>query len=419
MAAEWEAKGRLALVGRGMDPGLSQVFAAHAAKHQFDEIDEINVRDGGDLRIEGHGVRHGLLHLDHDRGVPQPADRLGAGPRLSSRWSRSRSPSASSSPRASARWSASRWSTRRSRCCRVASSAPGHLQVRPGRGVHQRAPGAPRHRPGPQRPDPRQGRRGPPRDVVAALVPDPATLGDHMVGRAVVGTHVTGIKDGRPRELFHYQMCDAQETMARLRAPAGRLADRVQPHRVHGAARRGRLAGCRGPVRGVVRPRSLPRDPGPGRHPPRDVEIEPGHASPAGARAVPAASRPDVRRPIRTAAPVPARTDTGSPGPVGRRSCRPTCPPTPRDPRPGTALRCGPSGSSHVDHPGAPRLTRPPPPCRTRPPGSPQLAVGSREAGRDSTWTMRHRLRPSRSRLVDRRHRAWSSLPAVATLPPG
>jgi saccharopine dehydrogenase-like NADP-dependent oxidoreductase len=55
-----------------------------------------------------------------------------------------------------------------------------------------------------------------PRDVVAALVPDPATLGDHMRGRAVVGTHVTGLRDGKPREVYLYQMCDAQETMARF-----------------------------------------------------------------------------------------------------------------------------------------------------------------------------------------------------------
>ncbi len=38
-----------------MDPGLSEVFAAHAQKHLFDEVHEINVRDGGDLRIEDYG----------------------------------------------------------------------------------------------------------------------------------------------------------------------------------------------------------------------------------------------------------------------------------------------------------------------------------------------------------------------------
>ena len=50
--AAWRSGGRLALLGMGMDPGLTDVFAAHAAKHLFDQIDEVHVRDGGDLRIE-------------------------------------------------------------------------------------------------------------------------------------------------------------------------------------------------------------------------------------------------------------------------------------------------------------------------------------------------------------------------------
>ncbi len=49
-ADRWRDAGRLALLGMGMDPGLSEVFAAYARKHLFDEIDAINVRDGGDLR---------------------------------------------------------------------------------------------------------------------------------------------------------------------------------------------------------------------------------------------------------------------------------------------------------------------------------------------------------------------------------
>ena len=52
-----------------------------------------------------------------------------------------------------------------------------------------------------------------PRDVVAAVVPDPISLGDKMVGRAVVGTWVIGRKDGKPREVFLYQMADAAETL--------------------------------------------------------------------------------------------------------------------------------------------------------------------------------------------------------------
>ena len=52
-----------------------------------------------------------------------------------------------------------------------------------------------------------------PRDVVAALTPDPATVGEAMVGKAIVGTWVTGWKDGARREVYLYQLADAQETV--------------------------------------------------------------------------------------------------------------------------------------------------------------------------------------------------------------
>ncbi len=54
-----------------------------------------------------------------------------------------------------------------------------------------------------------------PRDVLAAITPDPISLGDKFRGRAVVGTWVLGIKDGKPRETFAYQMADAEETWRR------------------------------------------------------------------------------------------------------------------------------------------------------------------------------------------------------------
>src|SRR3954471_15121780 len=40
VAQEWESTGRLALVGMGVEPGLSDVFARYAADHDFSEIDE-------------------------------------------------------------------------------------------------------------------------------------------------------------------------------------------------------------------------------------------------------------------------------------------------------------------------------------------------------------------------------------------
>ncbi|MFM7490479.1 MAG: saccharopine dehydrogenase family protein [Actinomycetota bacterium] len=50
----WREKGLLALVGMGVEPGLSDIFARYAADNLFDTIDEIGVRDGSNLSIDGY-----------------------------------------------------------------------------------------------------------------------------------------------------------------------------------------------------------------------------------------------------------------------------------------------------------------------------------------------------------------------------
>jgi saccharopine dehydrogenase-like NADP-dependent oxidoreductase len=53
-----------------------------------------------------------------------------------------------------------------------------------------------------------------PRDVVAATLPDPATLGERMTGRTCAGTWVTGKgKDGAPRSTYLYHVVDNEVTM--------------------------------------------------------------------------------------------------------------------------------------------------------------------------------------------------------------
>jgi saccharopine dehydrogenase-like NADP-dependent oxidoreductase len=52
-----------------------------------------------------------------------------------------------------------------------------------------------------------------PRDVVAACLPNPAYLGDQMVGKTCAGTWVKGLKDGRPRQVYLYQVADNEFTM--------------------------------------------------------------------------------------------------------------------------------------------------------------------------------------------------------------
>ena len=60
-----------------------------------------------------------------------------------------------------------------------------------------------------------------PRDVVAAVLPDPATLGERMRGRTCAGTFVTGTgKDGSPRATYLYHVVDNEESMARDGAQA-------------------------------------------------------------------------------------------------------------------------------------------------------------------------------------------------------
>jgi saccharopine dehydrogenase-like NADP-dependent oxidoreductase len=58
-----------------------------------------------------------------------------------------------------------------------------------------------------------------PRDVVAAALPDPATIGPRMTGRTCAGLWVTGIgTDGAPREVYLYHVSDNEWTMREYEA---------------------------------------------------------------------------------------------------------------------------------------------------------------------------------------------------------
>lgn len=53
-----------------------------------------------------------------------------------------------------------------------------------------------------------------PRDVVAAVLPDPATIGPRMEGKTCAGVYVTGTgKDGQPRAVYLYHVSDNADTM--------------------------------------------------------------------------------------------------------------------------------------------------------------------------------------------------------------
>ena len=49
---QWERAGKLALVGMGVEPGLSNIFVRYAQDHLFSEIDEVSVKDGSNLVVK-------------------------------------------------------------------------------------------------------------------------------------------------------------------------------------------------------------------------------------------------------------------------------------------------------------------------------------------------------------------------------
>ena len=54
LASQWAERELLALVGMGVEPGLSDVFARYASDTLFSSIDELGVRDGANIVVEGY-----------------------------------------------------------------------------------------------------------------------------------------------------------------------------------------------------------------------------------------------------------------------------------------------------------------------------------------------------------------------------
>ena len=215
MAGEWEQAGRLALAGIGVEPGLSDVFARHAADELFSEITEIGVRDGANLTVAGYEFAPTFsiwttieeclnppVIWESDRGwfTTAPFSEpetftfpAGIGPvecvnveheevLLIPRWVRAR--------RVTFKYG-------------LGAEFIGVLETLHKLGLDQTAPVTV------------GGTSVSPRDVVAACLPDPASLGPQMTGLTCAGTWVTGTgKDGRPREVYLYHVVDNAQTMA-------------------------------------------------------------------------------------------------------------------------------------------------------------------------------------------------------------
>ncbi len=219
-AGEWEAAGRLALVGMGVEPGLSDVFARYAQDHLFSEIDEVGVRDGANLTVAGYEFapsfsiwttieeclnppviwEDGGWHTTPPFSQPETFEfPEGIGPvecvnveheevLLVPRWVRAK--------RVSFKYG-------------LGDEFIGVLKTLHLLGLDQTE----KVKVG--------GVEVSPRDVVAACLPDPAGLGDRMHGKTCAGTWVTGRgKDGAPRAVYLYHVVDNETCMAEYGAQA-------------------------------------------------------------------------------------------------------------------------------------------------------------------------------------------------------
>jgi saccharopine dehydrogenase-like NADP-dependent oxidoreductase len=223
-AGEWEAEGRLALVGIGVEPGLSDVFARYAADHLFSEIDELGTRDGANLVIRDEDGTEVFAPgfsmwtiIEECLNPPVVWEKARAGepdggwytlPAFSE-------PEVFDFPEGIGpvecvhveheevllmpRWVDARKVTFK--------YGLGEEMITILRTLHTLGLDS-------TEPVTVKGVQVSPRDVVAAVLPDPQTIGPRMEGKTCAGLWVTGTgKDGKPRRTYLYHVSDNADTM--------------------------------------------------------------------------------------------------------------------------------------------------------------------------------------------------------------
>jgi len=209
LAPQWEERGLLALAGMGVEPGLSDVFARYAADSLFASIDELGVRDGANLVVDGYDfcptfsiwttIEECLnppVIWEKERGwfttepFSEPETFLfpaGIGPvecvnveheevLLMPRWVEAN--------RVTFKYG-------------LGDEFIGVLKAIHTLGLDSTTP------------VPVGGARVSPRDVVAACLPDPAEIGHLMHGLTCAGTWVKGLgTNGKPREVYLHHVVD-------------------------------------------------------------------------------------------------------------------------------------------------------------------------------------------------------------------
>lgn len=212
-AKNWEKKGILAIVGLGVEPGMADVFARYASDHLFDEIDEIGVRDGANLIVKGYefAPNFSIWTTIEECLNPPVVWEKGKGWFTTEPFSE---PEIFEFPEGIGKLEVinveheevllvPRWIN----CKRVTFKyALGDQFIGVLRTLHMIGLDN-------KEPIKVKDLMVAPRDVVAACLPDPAHLGDLMEGKTCAGTWVKGKKDGKPRQVYIYQVADNKTCM--------------------------------------------------------------------------------------------------------------------------------------------------------------------------------------------------------------
>ena len=220
-SSEFATKNLLALIGTGAEPGISNIFARYAADHLFQEIDEIKIMDGGNLVVKNDAgeeifapsfsiwtvIEECLnppLIWEKDRGwfttapfsepeVFEFPEGIGAVECVNVEHEEvNMLPRTMKANRVTFKYG-------------LGTEFINVLQTLHALGLDRTEPVSVRSQ---------AGRVSvAPRDVVAALLPDPASLASRMTGKTCAGTLVTGTgTDGSPRATYLYHVADTEWT---------------------------------------------------------------------------------------------------------------------------------------------------------------------------------------------------------------
>ena len=220
---DWKKKGLLAVCGSGVEPGMVNVFARYADDHLFDEIHELNVRDADNLMVEGLDIAFGfsiwttieeclnppviwekekgwfvtesfsepeifrfpepvgdqeVINVEHEEVLMLP------------------------------RYFADKGLKRATFKFGVDRDMRRVLKTLEALGLDKTEKVSVK------------GVEVSPRDVVAACSPDPAKIGDRMKGQLSAGLWIKGMKDGKERSVYIYQLVDNEDCMKRYGSQA-------------------------------------------------------------------------------------------------------------------------------------------------------------------------------------------------------